>query len=196
MGVLCLAGVALGLGYNALGRAPGADWGIAWIGKDRLAELAAHGAVAAPRPAADADPYVTPNSDPLAIPADEPGVALPEVPAIGRPVQIEAQAVRQLVDAEAAFVIDARESAEYAAGHIPGAINLPYDEVAADTARLEKLDTRGRPIVVYCGGGTCEQSLSLAYDLVAAGHTRVAVYVGGFPEWHEAGHPVTEGPTP
>jgi rhodanese-related sulfurtransferase len=74
-----------------------------------------------------------------------------------------------------------------------GALNLPYERAATDPTALERLDTAGRPIITYCGGGQCEVSLSLAHELLASGFPRVAVYVGGFPEWQDAGKPVATG---
>jgi rhodanese-related sulfurtransferase len=97
------------------------------------------------------------------------------------------------VEAGGAFLIDARDPYEYEEGHLPGSINLPYETAISDPALLESLDTGGRPIIAYCGGGDCEVSYSLALELVASGYERVAVYVGGFPEWQENGLPVTTG---
>jgi rhodanese-related sulfurtransferase len=118
---------------------------------------------------------------------------LPEIPAAGRPVQIELGAVKLYVDSSAALVIDARDPFEYEEGHLPGAINVPYETAISDPVLLENLDTGGRPIIAYCGGGDCEVSYSLAIELVALGYERVAVYVGGFPEWQEKGLPVVTG---
>jgi len=198
MALLCLAGAALGIGYNALGLGGKDPWGLPWIGRDRLAQLAASAVVSgstAPE-SAGVDPYTTDVSDPRAVLAGEAGGGLPEIAPREEPQQIVVAAVQQYVDAGAALLIDAREPQEYEAGHIPGAISLPYDQVATDRQRLEQLDTGGRPIVVYCGGGTCELSLSLAWDLVYAGQTRVAVYMGGYPDWVDAGLPVVTGAKP
>ena len=97
---------------------------------------------------------------------------------------------KQLHDAGAALFIDAREDWEFAEGHIPGAINLPYEQAITDPAALEKIDQGGKPIVIYCGGGSCEVSISVAWELLGVGKTHIAVYMGGFPEWEEAGFPV------
>src|SRR5262249_12047306 len=48
-------------------------------------------------------------------------------------------------------VLDVRPQAEYAAGHIPGAINLPHDRLAASLAELPS----GADIVAYCRGRYC-----------------------------------------
>jgi len=183
---IVLVGVALGVGYNAMGLRAG--FGVPWKGVDRLVDLEALPAVAADGATGPVS-YATDVTDPLAVPGTSPS-RLPEIPALGRPVQIEIGALKQYVDAAAALVIDAREPGEYEAGHVPGAINLPYDEAVTDPARLESLDPGSRPIIVYCGGGTCELSLNMAYELNMAGHDKVAVYMGGFPEWESFGYAV------
>jgi rhodanese-related sulfurtransferase len=139
-----------------------------------------------PQPVASAPAADAPEPEPEAKPA-----APPEVPDVGRPLQVQLQAVKQFWDAKAALILDAREPAEYAEGHIPGAINLPADEVIADPERLDAVDSGGRPIICYCGGGSCEVSIHLAEALVyQSGKKRVLVFMGGWPEWEAAGYPV------
>lgn len=189
--VILIAGLLLGLSYNAIGLRSRRSWGLDWIGQDRLVQLAGMEAVGARGNAAPASSSLYSGSDdPLAIGGT---LLLPEIPAVGRPVRIELAVLRQFFDADAALIIDARDRVEFESGHIPGAINLPYDEAITDPVALQSLDSGGRPIVTYCGGGNCEISLSLASELFYAGHERVAVYVGGFPEWVEAGNPVENG---
>ena len=188
--LIMLGGVVLGLVYNYIGQHSRRPWGLEWIGQDRLAQLATMEPVAG-----DGEPAPSPTSyvsdDPLAIPGAAPvAAALPQIPDIGRPVEIYIDAVKQYHDADAAMIVDARDVEEYAEGHIAGAVNLPHDVAATDPTRLERFDPGGRPIVTYCGGGTCEVSLSLAYELLSAGHHPVAVYMGGFGEWELAGYPV------
>lgn len=189
MAILLIVGSLLGIGYNMLGMQARRPWGLAWIAEDKVAALADMEPIVAVDP--PAEQYYTDISDPLAVPQLVTGT-LPEIPAIGRPVPMELGAVVQFIDADAALLVDARDRDQYAEGHIPGAISLPYDEAITDPALLEGLETGGRPIIAYCGSG-CEVSLSLAEELIFAGHTRVAVLNGGFPDWVAAGHPVAEG---
>jgi rhodanese-related sulfurtransferase len=120
--------------------------------------------------------------------------ALPVIPESERPRTVDLPLVTQFVEAGAALVVDARESAEFADGHIPGAVSIPYDDAVRDPAPLARLDPRGRPIIVYCSGGSCEASRMLADMLVRDFHQRrVLVYEGGYPEWVAAGRPVTVG---
>jgi rhodanese-related sulfurtransferase len=188
--IIVVAGLALGIAYIWLGQRSRPRWGLTWIAEDRLAAMPSLDEVAALDGAAGGGAAGPVSDDPMAIPPGG-GVAagLPEIPALDRPIEIQLAAVKQLVDAGAALVVDAREPDEYAEGHIPGAVNLPFDEATSEPERLEGLPSGGRPIVVYCGGGSCELSLSLAWELIFAGHTRVTVYMGGFPEWVAAGYP-------
>ncbi len=170
---MVVAGIALGLGFNALGLKHKPGWGIDWIGKDRAAEM----------------PSLVVSDDPMALSGDA-GSGVPTIPDLDRPIEAALEQVRRLHAAGAALFVDAREPEEYAQGHIAGAVHLPYDLAAGEPELIENLDSGGRPIVVYCGGGACELSMNLAYEMIYAGHTKVLVYMGGYPEWVEAGYPV------
>jgi rhodanese-related sulfurtransferase len=190
---LVLTGALLGLVYNYIGLESRRPWGLDWIGQDPLTTLASMESVASDgETAPPASTYI--SDDPLAIPGTAAvAAALPQIPDVGRPVEMHLDALKQYFDADAAMIVDARESEEFLEGHIAGAVSLPYDEAVTDPVRLEQLNPDGLPIVTYCGGGSCEVSLSLAYELVYSGHHPVAVYMGGFPEWEQAGYPVERG---
>ena len=74
---------------------------------------------------------------------------------------------RELI-AQGARVVDVRTSAEFAGGHIEGALNIPLDELAG---RLAELEPKDRPVVVYCLSG--HRSKGAAQALERAGFTRV-----------------------
>jgi len=188
---IVLVGTALGVGFNMLGLAGKPAWGLSWIAEDKLEQLEQLDLEIPDAAPAVGDGY-NQLSDPMAVGLGA-QTALPEIPELGRPVEISLQAVKLFVDAAGAVIIDAREDYEYAEGHIPGAISMPYDEVSAEPERLANLDAGGRPIIVYCGGGACELSLTLAWDLISAGQGKVVVFMGGYPEWQEAGYPVADG---
>jgi rhodanese-related sulfurtransferase len=192
--IIVTCGMLLGFAYNAFGLIAEDPWGLSWISESKLELLAKSELVSAaaedPAELPEED-YYTDIDDPLAIPAAaQAGFGLPDIPCAGRPVQIEIGALKQYYDAEAALIIDAREAADYDDGHISGAMNIPYDIALNDPQALERLEAGGMPIITYCGGGTCEVSLTLAEELIMAGHSPVAVYIGGFSEWEEAGYPV------
>ena len=82
-------------------------------------------------------------------------------------------------------VLDVRPPEEYAAGHLPGAINIPLTELED---RLQDLPA-GQEVIAYCRGPHCV----LAYDAVVRLRTEgVAArrLEGGYPEWRRAGLPV------
>jgi len=82
-------------------------------------------------------------------------------------------------------VLDVRPSEEYEVGHIPGALNVPIDEIKKQLARLPK----EQEIIAYCRGEYCV----LAFEAVAAlrkkGFTARRLEEG-YPEWKAAGLPV------
>jgi rhodanese-related sulfurtransferase/DNA-binding transcriptional ArsR family regulator len=82
-------------------------------------------------------------------------------------------------------VLDVRPPEEYAAGHLPGAINVPVEKLEGCLAKLPKK----REIIAYCRGPYCLMS----FDAVAAMRKRgwkARRLEGGFPEWKAAGLPV------
>lgn len=81
-------------------------------------------------------------------------------------------------------VLDVRPAEEFAAGHLPGAINIPIDEL---DSRLGKL--RRRPeIVAYCRGPYCLMSFDAVAKLRKRG-LKARRLENGFPEWIAAGLP-------
>jgi rhodanese-related sulfurtransferase/biotin operon repressor len=85
-------------------------------------------------------------------------------------------------------VLDVRPTVEFAAGHIPGAVSIPVDELEA---RLKDIP-EDVEIVAYCRGSYCV----LAYDAVALLSSlgrRVSRLTDGMLEWRLAGLPVETG---
>ena len=86
--------------------------------------------------------------------------------------------------------IDARPPAEYRELHIEGAINLTADELnAIKDAELFKRLNPPRLMIVYCAHED-HASLQVAELLQNRGFSQVAVFLGGFRAWDEAGYPV------
>ncbi|TQN37610.1 ArsR family transcriptional regulator [Blastococcus colisei] len=84
------------------------------------------------------------------------------------------------------MVLDVRPPAEYAAGHLPDAVNVPPDELEARLAELPA----GQPVVAYCRGPLCAYADTAVRALTAAGRPALRL-VDGLPEWAAAGLPVT-----
>lgn len=105
------------------------------------------------------------------------------------PASVEPQAVlERLAWGDRSLVLlDVRTPAEYAEGHIPGAINIPHTELAARIAELEK--SKDRDLVVYCRSGSrSEQALGV---LRGAGFSRLFHLKGDYLRWSEEERPVT-----
>jgi ArsR family transcriptional regulator len=82
-------------------------------------------------------------------------------------------------------VLDVRPEDEFAAGHLPRAVNIPLRELGR---RLRELP-RNREVIAYCRGPYCV----LAFEAVAVLRKRgfkVRRLEDGYPEWREAGLPV------
>jgi ArsR family transcriptional regulator len=85
-------------------------------------------------------------------------------------------------------ILDVRPTAEFASGHIPGALSVPLDELDAALARLP----RRAEIVAYCRGPYCVLAPQAVERLRARGF-RARRLAEGFPEWRLAGLPVAIG---
>ena len=93
--------------------------------------------------------------------------------------QISGAEAKALMDSESGYIIiDARTQSEYDEGHIPGAILIPYDEIA-DRAEKE-LPDKNQLILVYCRSG--RRSKIAAEELVKLGYTNVKEF-GGIIDW-------------
>ncbi len=90
--------------------------------------------------------------------------------------------------------VDARPSEEFRAGHISGALSLPF-ATAGEAALGALISAIGpeRSLVVYCSGGDCQSSLGLARLLAGRGLKEVRVFPGGWTEWTAAGLPGETG---
>ncbi|WP_127074194.1 ArsR/SmtB family transcription factor [Pelagibacterium lentulum] len=79
-------------------------------------------------------------------------------------------------------VLDVRPADEYAAGHIPGATNIPLSELEQ---RLGDL-TKDREIIAYCRGPYCVYAFEAVAALRQAGFSARRLK-GGLPQWRTAG---------
>lgn len=87
-----------------------------------------------------------------------------------------------------ALFVDARDSAFFEEGHIPGAVNVSREDILLAKARITS--AKDRRLVVYCSGEDCEDSRAVAKGLCAMGYSNVTVYAGGWEEWSASGSPV------
>jgi rhodanese-related sulfurtransferase len=96
-----------------------------------------------------------------------------------------------LFSEEEALFIDSRPKAAFQAGHIMGAVNIPYEEYK----REEALDLIFLPpegtVVIYCDGSECNSSVELAKVLHQKGLLDIRIFFGGWVEWKKGGLPVS-----
>lgn len=132
------------------------------------------------------------------------------------PVLISPADLKILMDSEPTVVIDTRDAATYAAGHVPGAVNLReiFTFLATSTAEgLQELKATFSQAFGHVGLSGAEtavfyedalntgfgQSCRGYYLLTWLGYPRIKVLDGGFPAWQQAGLPVSTdaaAPTP
>ena len=96
--------------------------------------------------------------------------------------EVSPSQAQQLIES-AAQLVDVRTDAEYAAGHIAGALHVPLADVRSEAAGLD----RDKPLVVYCRSG--ERS-GMAADAFAASGWDAHSIEGGLLQWADEGLPL------
>lgn len=92
-----------------------------------------------------------------------------------------------LINREDAQVLDVREAADFATGHLAGARNIPVAKFGERAADLDKL--KGAPLIVCCETGI--RSTKAVSALKKQGFERVFSLDGGIAAWNKAGLPLT-----
>ena len=91
---------------------------------------------------------------------------------------------------EPGFVLlDVRNAAAFARGHVPGALNLPHVEISAERMAAWPADTL---FVVYCAGPHCNGADKGALKLAQLGRP-VKLMLGGVTGWLDEGLPLHRG---
>lgn len=100
---------------------------------------------------------------------------------------LKAKELAELLKRGAVSAIDTRDAGAFGRAHVPGATNLPADEIENRLAELFMLG--GQPIL-YCRSG--DKSKELASKLLEQG-TEVGFLEGGFLAWESEGLPIERG---
>lgn len=82
-------------------------------------------------------------------------------------------------------VLDVRPPEEFASGHVPGALNIPVEQLARRLRDLPK----GKEVIAYCRGPFCLMSFE-AVQLLRKKGIKARRLQDGMPEWRTAGMPV------
>lgn len=117
--------------------------------------------------------------------ADPAAAAAPvATPAAMKPISADALLQEQARQPQQLFVLDVRSPQEFAEGHVPGAVNVPHDQVSARLAEIP----RDKDVVLYCRSG---RRAGLAADVLAAnGYKRLLHLDGDMQAWTAQGRPV------
>lgn len=99
---------------------------------------------------------------------------------------VDTKAFQQALATPNVQLIDVRTPAEYAEGHIDGALNLDWTGGVLDQ-RMATLD-KSKPVLLYCASG--RRSAAAREAMTAAGFTDVKDLGGGITAWRNAGSPV------
>ena len=84
------------------------------------------------------------------------------------------EAVKMMKNEKNYIILDVRRPDEYAKGHIPGAINVPNEEIG--TAEISELPDKSQLILVYCRSG--RRSKEASEKLVKLGYTNIVEFGG------------------
>jgi rhodanese-related sulfurtransferase len=97
-------------------------------------------------------------------------------------------AIRMMNNHEDALILDVRTAADYKAGHIKGARNIPLSEL--DSAIAGMSEDKNKPVLVYCNSGNTVNRAIKA--LKKAGFEQVNNLEGGIAAWKEANLPLSK----
>lgn len=95
------------------------------------------------------------------------------------------EGIERMAADEDFILLDVRRADEFAAGHIPGAVNLPNEKIG--TEEIASLPNKNQTIYIYCRSGN--RSKQAAEKLAAQGYTNIVEF-GGINDW--TGETVTE----
>ena len=106
--------------------------------------------------------------------------------------RISRDELRALIDRAAPFVLlEALPPAYFEDAHLPGAQNMPHDQVDALAPIL--VPSLSTAVVVYCANAPCPNSEIAARRLAALGYANVREYAEGKEDWVKAGLPIERG---
>ncbi len=118
--------------------------------------------------------------------------ALPETSgqAVFRVITLEQ--MMRVVNERRGMILDARTQAEYAAGHIAGAVNMYAMEPEGYVGKMAEI-SRDTLMIIYCSNPHCPYGRDLAEFLAAFGFSNMLLYDDGWDGWTAAGLPVVTG---
>jgi phage shock protein E len=102
------------------------------------------------------------------------------------PTVTGAQLEERIRKQEDILILDVRTPEEFASGHVPGAHNIPHDQLPSRIAEI--VDSKDREVVVYCRSG---KRAAIAQEVLAEkGFQHITHLEGDILKWQEEGRPV------
>lgn len=108
---------------------------------------------------------------------------------------VSTAAVKLFSEKFPANLLDARRKEDYAKGHIRSALSLDIRQFDQLFPSIQPRLVAELPVIIYCGGGDCEDSHALAERLRGFGFEPL-VYAGGWEAWTAAKLPFETGESP
>lgn len=100
---------------------------------------------------------------------------------------VRAAEAEELWQQDGTLFVDVRSAADFADGHIAGAVSLPEEDFEQRFPALRSRLERASAIVVYCKSEDCGKSLWAAIRLRNAGLTQTRIYPAGWYDWKRHG---------
>ncbi len=101
---------------------------------------------------------------------------------------VSREGLKRMIDRNEEFVlVDVLSEESFQERHIPGAINIPLDEIEK---MAPKLINKNEKVIVYCGSFECSSSTKAAEKLIELGYKKVYDFEGGLKDWQEGGYPL------
>jgi rhodanese-related sulfurtransferase len=105
--------------------------------------------------------------------------------------EIDRDELKQKLDhPRKSILVEALPAAQFHKLHLPGAINMPADQIRSLAPDL--LPNKDVEVIVYSADPTCPASRQAGDELTALGYSNVRHYVGGKEDWIKAGLPVVK----
>lgn len=124
-----------------------------------------------------------PSAPPTGTPATE--ASAPAAPA-AQPGATDVAGLKSAMDKGAVTVVDVRTREEYALGHVPGAVNIPIDELEGRVSELDPYRKQDLYLICAVGGRSARATRLLADK----GFERPINVEGGTNGWQSAGYPL------
>ncbi len=99
---------------------------------------------------------------------------------------VDVHETKRRADDGSAMILDARPLTQYGEGHIPGAFSCPVETLEQSLPETLPMLIPDLPVLVYCTGKECDESMTLGTRLLSEGITNVLIFVGGYAEWQTA----------